>query len=84
MAGSEQGATAAPGNLGHAARNDRLLELYEATPAHLSRLQRCRIAAQRLAAEVAARAGLDPDRARTLPVTTARDAIAEARRRLGR
>lgn len=63
------------------ARNDRLLALYEATPDKHSRLQRCRLAAQRYAAEVAESAGLDPSRARVLPVTTARDAIAEARRR---
>ena len=62
-----------PGNPGHPARNDRLLELFEQTPLHLPRLQRCRMAAQRYAIETNA--------ARFMPATTARDAIAEARRR---
>ena len=71
------------GHPGNPARNDRLLALYEATPATLPRLQRCRMAARALAAEVAASAGVPAERARILPVTTARDAIAEARRRRG-
>jgi hypothetical protein len=62
------------------ARNDRLLALYHTTAAHLPHLQRCRQAAQMLATEVAASAGLAPERARVMPATTARDAIAEAER----
>jgi len=62
------------------ARNDRLLAIYHATPEHLPHLQRCRLAARVLAQEVAAQAGLPNERARVLPATTARDAIAEAER----
>jgi hypothetical protein len=68
---------------GHHARNDRLLAAFETTPAHLPHLQRCRLAAQILAAEIAASAGLPIERARVLPATTARDAIAEAKSRRG-
>ncbi|HXD05646.1 MAG TPA: hypothetical protein VN680_06340 [Burkholderiaceae bacterium] len=63
------------------ARNDRLLALFEQTPYQLPHLQRCRMAAQALAVEVTTTAGLPIGRARVLPVTTARDAIAEALRR---
>lgn len=66
------------GHPGNQARNDRLLAHFEATPAHLPHLHRCRLAAQRMAAEIAASAGLPPERARVLPATTARSAIAEA------
>jgi hypothetical protein len=66
------------GHPGNQARNDRLLALFEKTPAHLPHLHRCRLAAQRMAAEIAASAGLPPERARVLPATTARSAIAEA------
>jgi hypothetical protein len=69
------------GHPGHHARNDRLLAHFDNTPAHLPHLQRCRVAAQRLAAEIAASAGLPAERARVLADTTARDAIAEATRR---
>ncbi len=62
-------------------RNDRLLALFEQTSPQAAHLQRCRLAARRYAAEVATAAGLAPEAARVLPVTTARDAIAEARRR---
>ena len=69
------------GHPGHRVRNDRLLTLYEATDAHLSRLKRCRLAAAAYAAEVARAAGRDPAREYVMPQATARDAIAEARRR---
>lgn len=68
------------GHPGHRARNDRLLALFEATPAYLPHLQRCRRAAQALANEQAASAGLPLEHARVMPATTARDAIAEALR----
>jgi len=68
---------------GHRARNDRLLSAFETTPAHLPHLQRCRLAAQILATEIAASAGMPPERARVMPATTARDAIAEAKSRRG-
>jgi hypothetical protein len=68
------------GHPGHRARNDRLLALFEATPGHLPHLQRCRIAARLLAAQIAEAAGQPPERARVMPGATARDAIAEARR----
>lgn len=69
------------GHPGHRARNDRLLAHFDNTPAHLPHLHRCRVAAQRLAAEIAASAGLPPERARVMPATTARSAIAEAQAR---
>jgi hypothetical protein len=65
------------GHPGHRARNDRLLELYEATPERLPHLQRCRLAATALARELEA-AGAPPRR--IMPAATARDAIAEAQR----
>jgi hypothetical protein len=80
-------AQARPRNVGgrprQLARNDRLLALYDTTPAHLPHLQRCRQAAHLLAAEIAASAGLPPERARVMADTTARDAIAEAQSRRG-
>jgi hypothetical protein len=68
------------GHPGHRERNDQLLALFEATPAHLSLAQRRTIAARQLAARIAAAAGQAPERARVMPMATARDAIAEALR----
>lgn len=69
------------GHPGHRARNDRLLELYERTPAHLPHLTRCHLAAVTLHAEIVQRSGELAARARVMPAATARDAIKEARRR---
>lgn len=65
------------GHPGHPVRNDHLLALYEAQPAHLPKMTRCAHVATLFAQEIAA--GLW--RGRAIRPTTVRDAVEKARDR---